>query len=782
MNDRVGQQIGNYRLIQLLGQGTYAEVWLAEHRNSRRQVAIKILRARLEGKTIQAFLNEARSTFLRHPHIIEIIDFGVEYETGYLVMPHAARGSLRAAYPAGQRVPMETVAVYVQQISQALAHAHAAGIIHRDIKPENMLIGPNGEILLSDFGVAVQLHTDNTYTHRPTAGTPFYIAPEQFDEQSHFASDQYSLAIVIYEWLSGSKPFEGNLLQLMKKHKEERPPSLRSRVPDLSPAVEEVIMRGLEKDPRARYPSIEAFAAAFEQAVKRPLTKADIIARLRASQQATQVLQDEQFQQQFIEFIAQDPIWWRSEALPALQTLHMQAGRSPGSTIPASLKALAAKAAQKLSEALLAQQEQLAAPLLGMLSLGAPPASAPDIWRELLRSLAPIQPVTISWELRSWLLQQWGRLTPLPDAEQIRPWMNVLWKEVDQLVRLKLPAVWYQKTIEALLMETFVAGSLEIVERQKEMFQTALSGMLQNDWQWAQVRGFFARLIQLGYRLKLELLGSLLSVPTLDAPKAEALWRSAALSQQERETFFKNYFPFLPGSLPPAVKAFLEEEQRKLREALIKAKEEDLLTTQPERVNISLSPPTSTVIQAPRYLGVSGEQLPKSRREWLLEGNAQYQKQDYQRALECYEQAIQLEPNHANSYQSKGNALRGLGQASSALAAYERAIGLSPKQAMYHAGKGWALVDLHEYDKALQAFEEALNCSPRLLYAHIGKGTAYGELGDHQKSLEAFERAIELDVTFALAYRGKSRALFSLGRNEEAEQAAKRARELGDSW
>src|SRR6476619_2972157 len=152
MVDRVGQQFGSYRLVQLLGQGGFADVYLGKHLYLDRQAAIKILQTRLTQRDQEAFLREARTIAdLKHPNIIHVLDFGVEgnEQIPFLVMEFAPHGSLRQRYPQGARLPLNEVVSYVKQVAGALQYAHERKVIHRDVKPENMLLGEKNEILLS---------------------------------------------------------------------------------------------------------------------------------------------------------------------------------------------------------------------------------------------------------------------------------------------------------------------------------------------------------------------------------------------------------------------------------------------------------------------------------------------------------------------------------------------------------------------------------------------------------------------------------------------------------
>src|SRR5436853_3280614 len=205
MADRSGEQIDRYHLIRLLGQGHFGDVYLAEDVYRKTQVAIKVLNIRLTPEEIPVFLNEARNVRLRHPHIVPILDFGIESTSGipFLVMDYAPYGTVRHQYPRGTQVPLATVVQYAKQIATALQYAHEEHLVHRDVKPENMLIGQQEELLLSDFGVSVVFQTGRTallQAQGGIGGTPYYMAPEQFRGEPSPASDQYALGIVVYEW------------------------------------------------------------------------------------------------------------------------------------------------------------------------------------------------------------------------------------------------------------------------------------------------------------------------------------------------------------------------------------------------------------------------------------------------------------------------------------------------------------------------------------------------------------------------------------------------------
>ncbi len=268
MVDRVGQQLGNYQLIQLLGQGSLAEVYLGGHIHIGTLAAIKVLHAQLKSEDIAPFRREARViASLIHPNIIRVLDFGIEGQIPFLVMDFAPHGTVRQRYPRGALLHVPTVVSYARQVADALQFAHDERVVHRDVKPENLLLGRRNEVLLSDFGIAVFMHRPQDMRQYNTAGTLRYMAPEQLRGQPCPASDQYALAVVVYEWLCGRCPFQGSSeMEVAMQHLSHSPQPLRELVPTIPASIDQVVDKALAKDPQERFASIRDFAEALEQA------------------------------------------------------------------------------------------------------------------------------------------------------------------------------------------------------------------------------------------------------------------------------------------------------------------------------------------------------------------------------------------------------------------------------------------------------------------------------------------------------------------------------------
>ena len=267
MTNRVGESIGNYELVQLLGQGGQASVYLGKHRYLNSYVALKVLHTRIAAGNEPQFLSEAqRLVDLQHPHIVRLLDFVIENGTPVLIMDYAPNGSLRHQYPARTQVPLPLVVEAVTQIAAALQYAHNHHVVHRDVKPENILLGADDRLLLSDFGLSLLTPSSQALSTQDPAGTPRYMAPEQLRGKPCFASDQYALAVMAYEWLCGDLPFRGTMWEIWHHHLYTDPPPLHTLCPELPLMLEQVLLRALAKQPQDRFVSIQAFALTLTRA------------------------------------------------------------------------------------------------------------------------------------------------------------------------------------------------------------------------------------------------------------------------------------------------------------------------------------------------------------------------------------------------------------------------------------------------------------------------------------------------------------------------------------
>ena len=275
------ERLGNYWITGFLGSGGFAGVYLGEHISLGRLAAIKVLNGQPTRKKLERFWTEASITsHLPHRRIVQVFDYVEESTPPFLVMQYARYRSLEA-YHRGERLPLDAIVSYVKQIAEALDYVHRRGIIHCDIKPSNILLDADDTVLVSDFGVAV---STGRYAPIPQifGGTATYMAPEQHRGRPLPASDQYSLGIMVYEWLSGRPPFcDSSSSEIAMRHAHYAPPPLWRTAPSTPHAVQRVVLQALEKDPDERFPSAGDFALALERAYQEETDKLTTVPSLR---------------------------------------------------------------------------------------------------------------------------------------------------------------------------------------------------------------------------------------------------------------------------------------------------------------------------------------------------------------------------------------------------------------------------------------------------------------------------------------------------------------------
>ncbi len=281
MTNFSGHYFRHYYLQKRIGSGGYADVYKALDIFLDRYVAVKVLKVRVNPNDLQAVHQNAReariAANLRHPHIVGVIEFDIHYDIPFIVMEYAENGSLRRIHRAGDRLPWETIIDYVRQITEALTFIHAHGIIHQDVKPENILLGDNYEILVSDFGTVAFIQNTGPQNVQECIGTPSYMAPERFtNDDPTPASDIYSLAVIVFEWLTGEPIFFGSTPEIIWQHRFIIPSTKRMTALGIKPDIQHVLLKALAKNPWDRYQSAAEFYAALKSAGRVPAQETTI--------------------------------------------------------------------------------------------------------------------------------------------------------------------------------------------------------------------------------------------------------------------------------------------------------------------------------------------------------------------------------------------------------------------------------------------------------------------------------------------------------------------------
>jgi beta-lactam-binding protein with PASTA domain/predicted Ser/Thr protein kinase len=263
---------GRYRIVRKLGTGGMADVYLAEDQELGRRVAIKILNDRhaADDQFVERFRREAKNAAsLSHPNIVSIYDRGTAEDTYYIAMEYLDGRSLKELIVSRGPAPVKTAVEYARQVLAAVGFAHRHGIVHRDIKPHNVLVGGEGRLKVTDFGIARSGASQMTEVGS-IIGTAQYLSPEQArGAPVDQTSDLYSVGVVLYELLTGQVPFTGDTpLEIAMKHLSEVPKPPSELRPDVPHDLDMVVLRALAKDPADRYESAEEMDADLDRVLK----------------------------------------------------------------------------------------------------------------------------------------------------------------------------------------------------------------------------------------------------------------------------------------------------------------------------------------------------------------------------------------------------------------------------------------------------------------------------------------------------------------------------------
>ena len=271
MSIATGTRLGQYEVQDFIGQGAMGVVYRAYHSALERTGAVKVMQGIApDANAVARFRHEAQAIAkLRHPNIVDVYDFGEFHGTPYMIVEYVPGGSLAGRMAEGA-LDRRTALGYLRGIAAGLDYAHGRGIVHRDVKPANVLLTADDTPVLADFGLAKLMQGSSLKSMTGvTTGTPAYMAPEQVTgNRVGPAADRYSLATIAYEMLTGVIPFDGEgLIELLYAQVHREPPPPSSRDESLGPRVDAVIMRGLAKEPAARWDSASAFVDALAAAL-----------------------------------------------------------------------------------------------------------------------------------------------------------------------------------------------------------------------------------------------------------------------------------------------------------------------------------------------------------------------------------------------------------------------------------------------------------------------------------------------------------------------------------
>src|SRR6266487_672940 len=774
MADLVGQQLGNYRLIQLVGRGGFSEVYLGEHVFLKTRVAVKVRHEEFSQDLLKDFLNEARIIAgLQHPNIVRVFDFGENNGRPFLVMDYAPHGNLRERHPKGSRIPLADIVSYVKQVAAALHYAHEKKLIHRDVKPANMLLGATNQILLSDFGIASVSHNEQSVLTQEVAGTVPYIAPEQIRGRPHHASDQYSLGIVVYEWLCGSRPFQGTQWEIMQQHISAPPAPLREKVPSISPAVEMVVLTALAKEPQQRFANILAFASALERAYQleqftratSPISPEDLDKHAPTLQPTSLSSTNIDSASNRSVSVSYDVEKYPTVVIPPMlsdnpYSTEIAPPDNPYSTV------VARPDNPNAVESIL--PEELHPLPVSVSSTAKCPFCSSDLRPEdffCLNCGGRVHPVS-SIAILNDKGQQPSILGSLlePTPSFLDPGMNVpAVPSASQLIEpgvednvvpsaeknLPIPLTELTLEHEQIKASLIEEGNTHYKARRYKEALVAYERVIQLDVQ--NVSAYVGKgntLLECEqYDEALLTYDTALRFVSTDA----SIWTSKGyvlaklVRYSEALEAYKNAILYDPqAGLAYVYTGHVLLLQRKYKGAL--AEYEKVLDFNPDYV-VAL----------------------------IAKGNVLYKLKQYKKALASYERATVLAPDNAPIWITKGNILAKLKHYDDAGAAYDKALALTPDAVGLWLAKGKALTEQKHYDKALEVYNHILSITPDDVAIIVIKGNLLSELGHHDDALSAYDHALMLLPRRASIWQSRGKLLSKLERYEEALESYERA-------
>ncbi|RMF02087.1 MAG: serine/threonine protein kinase, partial [Chloroflexi bacterium] len=279
-----GKQLGKYRIKKRVGAGSMADVYLAYQPGLDRDVALKIINPQLADNPhfLDRFQNEAKIVAgLQHPNIVPVYDFDMQDNTFYMVMQFVAGTNLNQhlleLHRQGQTMPPADVLRLFKPVLQAVDYAHRQGVAHLDLKPANVLLTPDMQPILVDFGLSQMVGAGELSGQNMIVGTPAYMSPEQgAGSPGDTRSDIYALGVMLYEMVTGAPPFTADTaISLILKHLDDPLPPPRAVNPAVPPAIEQIIQRAMEKQPDRRYQTAQAMLAALEAVSPAELSTGD---------------------------------------------------------------------------------------------------------------------------------------------------------------------------------------------------------------------------------------------------------------------------------------------------------------------------------------------------------------------------------------------------------------------------------------------------------------------------------------------------------------------------
>lgn len=715
-----GRVLGAYELHELLGRGGMGAVYRGVQNSLFREVAVKVVMPEFAQQPgyVERFTREAKvAASLEHPHIVPVYDYGNENGVTYVVMRLLSGGSLaqRLEDIEAGKTPLPSlaeVAALLNQLAGALDYAHSEGVIHRDIKPNNVMFDSRGIPYIVDFGLAKLLDTQDALTRSgQTLGTPAYMPPEQWQAGSvTAAADQYALAVLIYEVLTGHQPFEAaSLHQLIYMHLHQPPPSPNVWREDVPEAVSLVLEQALAKNPEGRFPSVAAFAEAFEAATRLP---------------------------------SDSTASWTPPVIP--DTGPQTATAAQAAPLPATGSSATAPA------------QPVTAATLPPLDAGSMPAIQPQKRPRRIVLAAAVALVTI---VAAGLLLIGPRLSPAVAATPFAA--NQIGVVIPNFERVGANA---RDDVERSLELRLEAQSIPYVRVNETVTDAERARALSDRYNGTIVA--WGSVAEAGMYVNFEI------TPRSSRVSQTASFDNLEVDAKELESFAAYIFSgmdglfeylvsfiqgqqlYYSGDYTAAIEAFNRAAGR-VPQAQAKEIRADALYFLRGNARYALDDLNQALLDYGRAIEVNDEFA----FAYGNRGNTYLQLDNDREALADFTRAIELDPAYANAYSGRAAVYSTLERYNDAVADYTRSIELDTDNVMdllNYSGRAFAYYLVGDYEHALADYTEVAERYPGDATGLQGRAMVLAATGDYAGAVEAYTRVLELDPENVDAYQSRA--------------------------